>query len=191
MHTLAQQQGLLDLVLGDPYRLLFQHLHYLLNGYGWRPRARSRRRAALDRLNERLCRDVFDVPVPIPSNPTADPFPQRFPKAPPCPLLRERKPRFALRMTLMLIATLLVFGGVFAVKAIIGKQMNEFFDNMPQPAAAVSAATATVERWSDDGEAVGTGVAVNGTEVTTEAGGVVRDRVRARQPVKAGAVPCA
>lgn len=102
---------------------------------------------------------------------------------------RERKPRFALRMTLMLIATLLVFGGVFAVKAIIGKQMNEFFDNMPQPAAAVSAATATVERWSDDGEAVGTLVAVNGTEVTTEAGGVVRAiEFEPGQPVKAGAV---
>src|SRR5690606_6056029 len=128
--------------------------------------------------------------VPIPSNPTADPFPQRFPQGSPMSTAsRERKPRFALRMTLMLIATLLVFGGVFAVKAIIGKQMNEFFDNMPQPAAAVSAATATVERWSDDGEAVGTLVAVNGTEVTTEAGGVVRAiEFEPGQPVKAGAV---
>jgi len=100
-----------------------------------------------------------------------------------------RKPRFALRLILMLLLTLLVFGGVFAVKAVIGNQVNTFFDNMPQPAAAVSAATASTERWSDDGEAVGTLVAVNGTDVTTEAGGVVRAiEFEAGQPVRAGEV---
>src|SRR5690606_12728503 len=101
----------------------------------------------------------------------------------------ERKPPFALRMTLMRIATRLGFGGVFAGKATAGQAMNEVVDNMPQPAGAVRAATATVERWSDDGEAVGTLVAVNGTEVTTEAGGVVRAiEFEPGQPVKAGAV---
>ena len=101
----------------------------------------------------------------------------------------KRKPRFALRLILMLLGTALVFGGVFTVKAIIGSQVNNFFDNMPQPAAAVSAAAATTERWSDDGEAVGTFVAVNGTDVTTEAGGVVRDiEFTPGQPVKAGQV---
>ncbi|TWT19186.1 efflux RND transporter periplasmic adaptor subunit [Luteimonas marina] len=100
-----------------------------------------------------------------------------------------RKPKFALRLILMLLATLLVFGGVFAVKAIIGAQTNKFFDNMPQPAAAVSAYVATTERWSDDSEAVGTFVAVNGTDVTTEAGGVVRAiEFEAGQPVRAGEV---
>jgi len=92
-------------------------------------------------------------------------------------------------MTLMLIAALVVFGGVFAIKAVIGAQTNKFFDNMPQPAAAVSSATARAERWSDDSEAVGTLVAVNGTDVTTESGGVVRSiEFEAGQPVKAGAV---
>jgi len=101
----------------------------------------------------------------------------------------QRKPKFALRLILMLLATALVFGGVFAVKAIIGAQTNKFFDNMPQPAAAVSAYVATTERWSDDSEAVGTFVAVNGTDVTTEAGGVVRAiEFEAGQPVKAGEV---
>ncbi|HRP73859.1 MAG TPA: efflux RND transporter periplasmic adaptor subunit, partial [Luteimonas sp.] len=101
----------------------------------------------------------------------------------------RRKPRLALRMTLMLTAALLVFGGVFAVKAFIGAQTNQFFDNMPQPAAAVSAAAAVTERWADDAEAVGTLIAVNGTDVTTEAGGVIRAiEFEAGQPVKAGAV---
>ena len=86
----------------------------------------------------------------------------------------KRRPRFALRMILMLLAALLVFGGVFAVKAIMGAQTDRFFDNMPQPASAVSAAEALTGRWTDDAEAVGTFVAVNGTDVTTEAGGVVR-----------------
>ncbi|WP_202839384.1 efflux RND transporter periplasmic adaptor subunit [Luteimonas saliphila] len=102
---------------------------------------------------------------------------------------KTRKPRFALRLILMLLVTALVFGGVFAVKAFIGAQTNNFFDNMPQPAAAVSAAEARAERWSDDTEAVGTLVAVNGTDVTTEAGGVVRAlEFEAGQPVRAGDV---
>ncbi|HLT43205.1 MAG TPA: efflux RND transporter periplasmic adaptor subunit, partial [Luteimonas sp.] len=101
----------------------------------------------------------------------------------------KRRPRFALRLILMLLGTALVFGGVFAVKAVIGTQTNKFFDNMPQPAAAVSAAEATTASWGDDADAVGTFVAVNGTDVTTEAGGVVRAiGFEAGQPVKAGEV---
>src|SRR5690606_28366892 len=66
MHTLAQQQGLLDPAIGDPYRLLFKHLHYLLNGYGWQPLFDPGDDDALDRSVERLCRDVFDAPCPYP-----------------------------------------------------------------------------------------------------------------------------
>ena len=49
-----------------PYRLLFQHLHYLLNGYGWQPLFDPADDDALDQDIERLCRDVFDVPCPYP-----------------------------------------------------------------------------------------------------------------------------
>ncbi|HRP73860.1 MAG TPA: TetR/AcrR family transcriptional regulator [Luteimonas sp.] len=67
MHTLAQQQGLLDpATVGDPYRLLFKHLHYLLNGYGWQPLFDPADDDALDGAIERLCRDVFDAPCPYP-----------------------------------------------------------------------------------------------------------------------------
>jgi membrane fusion protein (multidrug efflux system) len=93
------------------------------------------------------------------------------------------------RMIWMLIAALVVFGGVFGVKAMMSAGMNQFFDNMPQPAVAVSSAVAKTERWSDQAEAVGSFVAVNGTDVTTEAGGVVRAiEFEAGQPVKAGDV---
>lgn len=100
-----------------------------------------------------------------------------------------RKPSMRKRMIWMLIAALVVFGGVFGVKAMFDAQTNTFFDNMPQPAVAVSSYIAKTQRWSDDAEAVGTFVAINGTDVTTEAGGVVRSiEFDAGQPVEAGAV---
>jgi len=100
-----------------------------------------------------------------------------------------RKPSSRKRMIWMLIGAILVFGGVFAVKAMMSAGMNQFFDNMPQPAVAVTAVNAKSERWSDDEESVGTFVAINGTNVTTEAGGVVKSiEFEPGQPVKAGAV---
>ena len=51
-----------------------------------------------------------------------------------------RKPSSKKRMTLMLIGVLVVFGGVFAVKAMMDKGMNQFFDSMPQPPVAVTVA---------------------------------------------------
>ena len=85
-----------------------------------------------------------------------------------------RQPSFARRMILMLIGVAVIFGGVFAVKAIMGKATNDFFDNMPQPPVEVSTFEARSERWNGTAEAVGTLVADNGTDVTTEAGGVVQ-----------------
>lgn len=101
----------------------------------------------------------------------------------------RRPPRPALRWILMLAGVAIVFGGVFAIKAMFAKQTNNFFDNMPQPAVAVSATAAKAAEWSDNGEAVGTLVAVNGTDVTTEAGGVIRSiEFEAGQPVRSGDV---
>ena len=100
----------------------------------------------------------------------------------------KRPPSTRKRMILMLVAALVIFGGVFGIKAMIGAQTNKFFDNMPQPAVAVSSANASTQAWSDDAEAVGTFVAVNGADVTTESGGVVRSiEFDAGQPVRAGA----
>lgn len=101
----------------------------------------------------------------------------------------KRKPNLTLRMILMLLLTLLIVGGLFAVKGFIGAQTNTFFDNMPQPAVAITTYDAAPQSWSTSLEAVGTLVAVNGADVTTEAGGVVRRiAFEAGQPVKAGAL---
>ena len=76
MHTLSHAEGLLEAyALGDPYRLLMKHLHFLLNGYGWQPLFDPVDDEALDALNARLCRSVFDSTCPhahdIPFTPTA------------------------------------------------------------------------------------------------------------------------
>ncbi len=100
-----------------------------------------------------------------------------------------RKPSTAGRMAVMLIAVGVVFGGVFIVKTMRAKGMNASFDNMSQPAVAVSAYVAKTERWRNDAEAVGTFVAINGTDVTTEAGGVIREILfKPGQQVRAGTV---
>lgn len=105
------------------------------------------------------------------------------------PRTTRRKPSATKRMTLMLIAATVVFGGIFAVKSFGSKQMNAMFDNMPQPPASVSVAVAKAERWRDSAEAVGTFVAVNGADVTTEAGGIIREFLfEPGQRVKAGTV---
>lgn len=85
-----------------------------------------------------------------------------------------RKPSTARRMILMLVGVAVVFGGVFLVKAVIGRQTNEMFNNMQQPPVEVSTFQARSEHWSGSAESVGTLVADNGTDVTTEAGGVVQ-----------------
>ncbi|GHE29762.1 efflux RND transporter periplasmic adaptor subunit [Vulcaniibacterium thermophilum] len=84
-----------------------------------------------------------------------------------------RKPSARKRMFWMLLITLLVFGAVFGLKAVMNKGMNDFFDNMPMPPAVVTAAVAREATWADTEEVVGTLVAVNGTELTSEVGGVV------------------
>ncbi len=102
---------------------------------------------------------------------------------------KPRAPSMRKRMIWMLIGVIVIFGGVFGVKAMMSAGMNQFFDNMPQPASAVTAVAAKSQRWSDSEEAVGTFVAINGTNVTTEAGGVVKSiEFEAGKPVKAGTV---
>lgn len=105
------------------------------------------------------------------------------------PASPERKPNPSRRWALMLVGVVVVFGGVFALKAMFAKKTNEFFNNMPQPAVAISADAARNERWADGGDAVGTLVAINGIDVTAESGGVVKSiEFDAGQPVQTGAV---
>ncbi|HZH43756.1 MAG TPA: TetR/AcrR family transcriptional regulator [Lysobacter sp.] len=71
MHTLLHAEGVLPAAqFSEPYRLLFRHLQYLFNGYGWQPLFDPRDDATLDALVARVSRAVFDCPHPY-----AGPFP--------------------------------------------------------------------------------------------------------------------
>ncbi len=76
-------------------------------------------------------------------------------------------------MILMLVGVIVVFGTVFGMKWFGIKMMNEYVDNMPVPPATISAAKVQTMSWDNRLEAIGSFVPVNGTDVTTEAGGIV------------------
>ena len=65
MHTLMHAEGVLPSAqFSDPYRLLFRHVHYLLNGYGWQPLFDPADDTALDGQLARLTRGIFDCAWP-------------------------------------------------------------------------------------------------------------------------------
>ena len=89
----------------------------------------------------------------------------------------------------MLVATGLVFGAIFGFKWFGNTMMNRFFDTMPVPPVAITAAEAQKQTWSATIEAVGAVAAVNGIAVTTEVAGVVESiRFQSGDRVAEGAV---
>lgn len=77
------------------------------------------------------------------------------------------------RMLIMLIVVAVIFGGIFGYKAVGNHFMNQFFDNMPMPPAAITATKVSQEQWQPYLNAVGSFAAVNSTELTTEASGII------------------
>jgi membrane fusion protein (multidrug efflux system) len=77
------------------------------------------------------------------------------------------------RMLIMLLGCTVLFGGIFGFKAYVSTLIGEAMDNRPLPPATVSSAVARREMWPDNLNAVGTLRAVAGTDVTTEASGIV------------------
>lgn len=76
-------------------------------------------------------------------------------------------------MIVMLLACFVVFGGVFGMKYMGKKGMNAYFDNQPTPAVTILSATAQRMEWSRALPSVGSLVPVNGTDISTEADGIV------------------
>lgn len=92
-----------------------------------------------------------------------------------------------MRFVIVIAACVVVFGGVFAIQKMLNKGMNDFFDNMPMPAAAITAAEAQTFSWERGISAVGTARAVNGTQLTTQAAGIVTEiRFNSGDMVKKG-----
>ncbi|WP_027331050.1 efflux RND transporter periplasmic adaptor subunit [Marinimicrobium agarilyticum] len=79
------------------------------------------------------------------------------------------------RMILMLVAVGIVFGAVFGWKAFGNYMMGQYFANMPEQAIATTATEVKASTWSSTTTAVGSFKAVNGAQLTTEAGGIVTE----------------
>jgi membrane fusion protein (multidrug efflux system) len=77
------------------------------------------------------------------------------------------------RMIIMLVAVGIIFGGIFGFKAIGNHFMNQFFDNMPIPPVTITATEVYEDDWVPSATAVGSFLAVNGAQLTTEASGIV------------------
>lgn len=59
-HNLVHAHGVLEeFNIHDPYRAMCAHMQVLLNGYNWKPLADLNDRAALDRLIQRICNEIF------------------------------------------------------------------------------------------------------------------------------------
>jgi membrane fusion protein (multidrug efflux system) len=78
-------------------------------------------------------------------------------------------------MWLMLIATLLIFGGVLGMQWYGNIKMNEFMDNMPVRPVSITTAEAHIAMWQDAVESVGTLAAIQGAELATEVPGTVEE----------------
>lgn len=92
------------------------------------------------------------------------------------------------RIVIVLLALAVVLGGIFGMKAYQFRLMQAQFAQ-PMPPTVISATEARAEQWQPRLQAAGTLVALNGTAVTTEIGGIVSAiRFESGQAVKAGDV---
>ncbi|MBN7798776.1 efflux RND transporter periplasmic adaptor subunit [Parahaliea mediterranea] len=86
-----------------------------------------------------------------------------------------KKVLFGKRMWLMLLATLLIFGGLLGMQWFGRMKMNEFMDNMPMPTAIITAGEATTANWQAAVSSVGTLASIQGAELATEVPGTVEE----------------
>lgn len=80
-----------------------------------------------------------------------------------------------LRMTIAVVALVVVFGGIFGWTALKGYFMGQYFATFQPPPVTVSATQARKESWQPRIEAVGSLNAVQGVDVSAEVPGVVKE----------------
>lgn len=100
-----------------------------------------------------------------------------------------KKLLFGPRLWVILLAALLVFGGLFTMQWYGAKKMNEAMDNRPRESVTISAMQARSVRWQSTVDAVGTLSPVNGAALATEVSGIVEKiHFENGDPVAAGDV---
>lgn len=86
----------------------------------------------------------------------------------------SQRRKTVVRLAVLLLIALVLFGGVFFMKWFGNRMMVQYLENMPTPPATISATEAAEMSWDNRLEAVATLVPVNGAELTTEAAGIVQ-----------------
>ena len=84
-----------------------------------------------------------------------------------------QEPLMKKRMTIMVIALLVVFGGIIAFNLIKGLMIKRYFAHFELPSIAVSSVMAKEQNWEPWIGAVGNFVAINGVDVNSQSSGKV------------------
>jgi membrane fusion protein (multidrug efflux system) len=93
------------------------------------------------------------------------------------------------QMKKMLIITAIVFGLIFGIYGVKRLLFSYFISHYQPPAVTISASIATAETWQSYLNTVGTLTAVNGTDISSEASGIVTAiQFESGQEVKKGDV---
>jgi membrane fusion protein (multidrug efflux system) len=96
---------------------------------------------------------------------------------------------FGIRMWLILLGTLLLFGGVLGMPWYHRLKMNEAMDRMATPPVSISTARAGTSRWQKSVQAIATPSAIHDAELATEVSRTVEQiYVENAADVQAGAV---
>ena len=77
------------------------------------------------------------------------------------------------RMILMIVAVVLIIGGILGFKMMMAMGTKQFLSSMPVPPQTVSTLQATSEDWQQQVDAVGTVRAINGADLSSEVAGIV------------------
>ncbi|HUC61952.1 MAG TPA: efflux transporter periplasmic adaptor subunit, partial [Alphaproteobacteria bacterium] len=77
------------------------------------------------------------------------------------------------RMAIMLVAVIIVFGGIFGFEAFRSIMTKKFFASRGVPVQTISTVVARVQDWQPHLDAVGSLRAVNGADLALEVSGVV------------------
>jgi len=97
------------------------------------------------------------------------------------------KNRMTKRMTIMLLAVGLLFGGIVGYQMFVASMMKKFMSGNAQPPATVTAMAVKAEPWQKQLSAVGTLRAVQGVDISSEVEGVIKKvYVKSGDEVKKG-----
>ena len=78
------------------------------------------------------------------------------------------------RMTIMLAAVVILFGGIFGYKAFMNHMMKKFMAAGGMPPVTVTAVKAAMDTWQPQLKAVGSLRAERGVDVASEVAGLVK-----------------